>query len=120
MRSARRQSIAPLTRAVEDQFRDSIVHAFGNPAPDQQPIRKRRTTTFERNEYTGGRQRFSLTENGALGFVSLACVHTSDGLLLFLPSEFLYHLALACLLACASMFTEWADIAAAARLVAPQ
>jgi len=94
----------PLDRAVEAEFRDSIVQAFGNPAPDQQPIRKPRTTTFERSDdgLTSGRQRFSLTENGALGFVALACAHTSDGLLVFLPTEFLYHLA--CFLASASVF----------------
>jgi hypothetical protein len=75
----------PLDGAVEAQFRDSIIQAFGSPEPDRQPIRKQRTTTFERrgDDYTNGRQRFSLTGNGALGFVSLACAHTSDGLLVF-------------------------------------
>lgn len=38
----------PLSGAVEAQVRDSIVQAFGSPEPDRQPIRKPRTTTFER------------------------------------------------------------------------
>jgi hypothetical protein len=97
-----------LSGAVEAQFRDSIIQAFGSPEPDRQPIRKPRTTTFERrgDDYTSGRQRFSLTGNGALGFVSLACAHTSDGLLVFFPTEFLYHLA--SFLACAWTFNRMA------------
>lgn len=91
----------PLDGGVETQFRDSVVQTFGSPAPNRIP-RKPRTTTFERNESTIKRQRLSLTENGALGFVTLACAHTDDGLLLFFPTEFLYDLA--CFLACASTF----------------
>src|ERR1039457_1212568 len=46
----------PLSGAVEAQFRDSIVQAFDSPEPDRQPIRKPRTTTFERrgDDYTSG------------------------------------------------------------------
>jgi hypothetical protein len=92
----------PLTAPVEAQFRDSIVQAFGNPGQDRPPIRKPQTTTFEINESPIMRQRISLTADGALGFVALACVHTSDGLLRFLPIEFVYNLA--CFLTCAAMF----------------
>lgn len=95
----------PLSGPVEVQFRDSIVLAFGGPEPPRQPIRKPRTTTFERNESEIKRQRLSLSENGALGLVSLACVHTSDGPA-FLPTEFLH--ALACFLGCASVFYRMA------------
>ena len=98
----------PLDRAVEVRFRDSVFQAFGNLEPGQQPIRKLRTTTFERTDdsFTGGRQRLSLTENGAFGFVSLACAHGSDGLLVFFPTEFLYDLA--CFLACTAVFYRMA------------
>jgi len=99
----------PIDAAVEAQFCDSIVQAFGNPEPGRQPMRKLRTTTFERSASAIKRQRFSLTENGAIGYVTLACVHTVDHSvmppsesLLFLPTEFLYDLV--CLLTCASMF----------------
>ena len=37
-----------------------------------------------------------------MGFVSLACVHTSGGQLLFFPIEFVYDLT--CFLACASLY----------------
>jgi hypothetical protein len=79
-----------LDGAVEAQFRNSIVQGFGNPEPDRQPIRKPRTTTFERNESAFRGQRLSLTANGALGFVTLACVRVSGGQLLFPPIEFVY------------------------------
>jgi hypothetical protein len=91
----------PLDGAVGAQSRDSVVQAFGSPEPDRLPW-KRRTTTFERNQSAIERQRLSLTPNGALGFVTLSCAHTDDGLLLFFPTEFLYDLA--CFLACASTF----------------
>jgi hypothetical protein len=111
----------PLDRAVEAQFRDSVVQAFGNPGPNRLP-RKMRTTTFERNPSAIKSQRFSLTENGALGFVALACVHANDDsvippgdMLLFFPIEFVRDLA--CFLACVSMFHRAARHRGSGRLI---
>ena len=98
---------------LEGQLRDSIFRAFGNPQPTLLP-RKPRTTTFERNESTIRKERFSITANGAFGFVSPACALLSDGLLAFFPSEFLYDLA--CFLACASAFYQTADYRCEGRL----
>ncbi|MGA2740915.1 MAG: hypothetical protein ABSG65_26185 [Bryobacteraceae bacterium] len=104
----------PLTGAVEAQFRHSIVQAFGIPGPDRPPMRKPETTTFDINTSAIMRQRISLTADGALGFVALACVRTSDGLLRFLPIEFLCDLA--CFLACASTFYRLAGYRGGGRL----
>jgi hypothetical protein len=101
-----------LDRAVEAQFRDSVVQAFGTPEPERLP-RKPWTTTFVKNDGAFKRQRLSLTENGALGFAALACVDANDDsvtpsgkLLLFFPIELVYDLT--CFLACASVFYRMA------------
>lgn len=105
----------PLTKDVEEQFRDSIIRSFGNPPPEWPPKRGVVVTTFQREGSINRKeQRLALTASCVLGFVTPAYDRTWDGRLFFLPTEFLYDLV--CFLGAAALFYQSAEYSGSCRL----
>src|ERR1035438_5859609 len=98
----------PLSQEVEEQFRESVIQAYGDRPPQWPPKRGIGMTTFQREGPINRKeQKLALTANGALGFVTLAYLGTWDGRLFFHPTEFLFDLA--SFLGAAALFYQKAE-----------
>lgn len=71
-----------LTREVENNVKHHIECTFtqGHPLSDKLVIRHPGASYFRREMGAHTEQRFAITLNGSLGFVTHACIETTDGL----------------------------------------
>src|SRR5260221_10534521 len=80
----------PLTGEVEEQIQ--VVHHSGIRGSSAKMATETQRVNLDsaRRAINRVEQRLALTASGALGFVALAYLRTTDDVLFFLPTEFLY------------------------------